>query len=482
MICTLARPVAETAKRPYTKSRTRPRPERSMASRGRAGAEGSATGHRRNLLQSQHQNRQHQAGDAENEVAPPGRLHPGQHESGGSERDRGEQIAGESRGLARPGAVEQPYHGDQHEHRDERRQQGGGEQVRAARRAVEGAAQQEPDRQHQRRDDGHHRQRTVHADQRTDRERTGSFRIGERQAIRMRFGLFGTGPWAQEAHAPGLAAHPDVDFAGVWGRNEAKAADLAARYGGKAYGAPDALIDDVDAVAIALPPAVQAPIALRAARAGKHLLLDKPVAFEPADAAEIAAAVAERNLASVVFFTRRFLPGLREFLADTARTGGWIEARVDHVGTIYDEGNPFGASQWRRESGGLWDVGPHATALVLPVLGPVTEVSALAGPHDMTHVLLRHASGAISTLTLSVDVPAKAAREEAMFAGEAGVVPVPVLPWEPVEAFGVAIGELLAAASGGPASELDVRFGLQVTQILAAAAESVASGRTVSVG
>jgi predicted dehydrogenase len=295
----------------------------------------------------------------------------------------------------------------------------------------------------------------------------------------MRFGLFGTGPWAHQAHAPGLAAHDDVEFVGVWGRNEAKAAELATEYGAKAYANLDALIDDVDAVAVALPPAVQAPIALRAARAGKHLLLDKPVAFEPAVADEIAAAVAERNLASVVFFTRRFMPGLQQFLAQTARTGGWVEARIDHVGTIYDEGNPFGASQWRRDSGGLWDVGPHAVALVLPVMGPVTEVTALVGAHDMSHVLLKHAAGGISTLTLSVDVPPAAAREEAVFAGEAGLVTVPPQPWEPIEAFGYALDDLLTAVAGARQPDLDVRLGAQVTAILAAAAESAATGRTM---
>jgi predicted dehydrogenase len=296
----------------------------------------------------------------------------------------------------------------------------------------------------------------------------------------MRFGLFGTGPWAHLAHAPGLAAHNDVEFVGVWGRNEAKAAELAGEYGAKAYPTVEALIDDVDAIAVALPPAVQAPIALRAARAGRHLLLDKPVAFEPAVADEIAAAVAERDLAGVVFFTRRFMPGLQQFLAQTARTGGWVEARVDHVGTIYNEGNPFGASQWRRDSGGLWDVGPHAVALVLPVMGPVTEITAMAGAHDMNHVLLKHAGGGISTLTLSVDVPPAAAREEAIFAGEAGVVTVPQQRWEPVEAFGYALDDLLVAAAGGRQPDLDVRFGAQVTAILAAAAEAASTGRTVS--
>jgi predicted dehydrogenase len=283
------------------------------------------------------------------------------------------------------------------------------------------------------------------------------------------------------AHAPGLAAHPGVEFAGVWGRDEAKAAALADGYGATAYGSVDALIDDVDAVAVALPPDVQAPIALQAARAGRHLLLDKPVAFRPEQARDIAAAVAERNVASVVFFTRRFMPELAEFLADAAATGGWVEARVDHVGTIYDEGNPFGASPWRRQSGGLWDVGPHAIALLLPVLGPVTEVAAMAAPRDMSHVLLRHASGAVSTLTLSVDVPPAAAREEAVLAGEAGIRTVPAPPWEPVTAYRMALDDLFAAAAGGPPPAMDVRFGAGVTAILAAADEAARTGRTVPV-
>jgi predicted dehydrogenase len=297
----------------------------------------------------------------------------------------------------------------------------------------------------------------------------------------MRFGLIGTGPWAHQAHAPGLAAHRDAEFTGVWGRDEKKAAALAEEYGTRAYDSVAALIDDVEALAFALPPDVQAPIALRAAHAGRHLLLDKPVAFQPEAAEEIAAATAEHNAASVVFFTRRFMPQMREFLSNAAAAGGWVEARVDHVGTIYDPGNPFGASPWRRQSGGLWDVGPHAVALVIPVLGRVTEVSAMVAPHDMTHVLMRHASGAVSKLTLSVDVPPAAAREEAVFAGAAGVWPVPETPWEPITAYGQALDDLIAAAGRGLVPAMDIQFGAQVTWIVAAAEESARTGRTVEV-
>jgi predicted dehydrogenase len=283
-------------------------------------------------------------------------------------------------------------------------------------------------------------------------------------------------------HAPALAAHEGVEFVGVWGRDETKAADLAARYGAAAYPAIDALIGDVDAIAVALPPDVQAPIALQAARAGRHLLLDKPVALVTGQAAEIAAAVAERDLASIVFFTRQFQPVVREFLDRTAATGGWVEARVDHVDPIFTPGNPFGASPWRQEKGGLWDLGPHALAIVLRVLGPVAEVSAMVGAPDMSHVLARHEAGAISTLTLSLDVPPAAARQEAIFAGPAGIARMPSESADAVRAFGYALDQLIAAAAGKVRPVADVRLGAEVTAILVAAAESARTGRVVALG
>lgn len=292
----------------------------------------------------------------------------------------------------------------------------------------------------------------------------------------MRIGLLGTGPWARLAHAPGLAAHRQVDFAGVWGRNPGKAAELASEYGVTTYQDVDGLLADVEGVAVALPPAVQAPLALRAAQAGKHLFLDKPVALTAAESGEIARTLSSAGRHSVVYFTRRFLPGLAGFIAEAAAEGGWIEARVDHAGTIYDEGNPFGESPWRRELGGLWDVGPHAVALVVPILGPVAEVSAMVAPRDMTHLMLRHTTGAVSKITLSVDVPPAAAREDAVLFGEAGIRSIPNPAWDPILAYGAALDALLAGDTA-----LDAAFGTTITAVLEAAAESASGGRVVTV-
>ena len=95
----------------------------------------------------------------------------------------------------------------------------------------------------------------------------------------LRFGLFGTGHWAAETHGAALHAHPEAELVGVWGRNPERAAMLAERYGVPAYADVDALIEACEAIAVALPPDIQADIAVRAASAGRHLLLDKPLAL-----------------------------------------------------------------------------------------------------------------------------------------------------------------------------------------------------------
>jgi hypothetical protein len=172
---------------------------------------------------------------------------------------------------------------------------------------------------------------------------------------------------------------------------------------------------------------------------------------------------------------------VREFLERTIATGGWLEARVDYVDKIFDPGNPFGASPWRQEKGGLWDIGPHALAMAVRVLGPVVEVTAMVGTPDMSHVLARHQNGAISTLTLSLDAPPAAARQEAVFAGPAGIATMPSESADAVSAFASAVDELIGAAAGKGRSPIDIGLGAHVTAVLAAAAEAAGTGRAVPV-
>ena len=77
----------------------------------------------------------------------------------------------------------------------------------------------------------------------------------------MRFGLLGTGFWAKEVHATALAGHDSAELVGVWGRDLAKAKAVGAEFEVPGIADVDELLAQVDAVAIALPPHVQAPLA-----------------------------------------------------------------------------------------------------------------------------------------------------------------------------------------------------------------------------
>ncbi|MGW2235781.1 Gfo/Idh/MocA family protein [Streptomyces sp. NPDC001759] len=296
----------------------------------------------------------------------------------------------------------------------------------------------------------------------------------------MRIGLLGTGPWAAMAHAPALSEHPAVDFAGVWGRRPSAAKELADRFGTRAYDDVDALFADVDAVAVALPPAVQAELAVRAARAGRHLLLDKPLATTVEQGRAVVDAVREAQVASVVFFTSRFVTGTEAWISAQADTGGWFTARAEWLGSLYgsDSDSPFAASPWRREKGALWDVGPHALSVLLPVLGDTRRVTAAApGRGDTVHLVLDHAGGASSSLTLSLSAPAAAAGTAVELRGESGVAVLPTSEEGAVTALVHAADALLTAVGTGRPHACDAAFGLRVTEILAEA-EALLDGRT----
>src|SRR5215472_11303693 len=221
---------------------------------------------------------------------------------------------------------------------------------------------------------------------------------------RLRFGLVGTGHWARITHAPALASTDGIDFAAVWGRNAGAAAELAGRYHATAYDDIAEFVASVDAVAFAVPPDVQAPIAGRAAGAGKHLLLEKPVAVSAADADALVDAVEQANVASVVFFTARFQADVRAWLAEVTATGGWAGGCAVWLGSALRAGNPFN-TPWRRDKGGLWDLAPHLISLLWASLGPVRSVTAQAGLADVTHLLLAHEPGATSTVTVTLNAP-----------------------------------------------------------------------------
>lgn len=297
----------------------------------------------------------------------------------------------------------------------------------------------------------------------------------------MRFGLVGTGFWARDTHGAALAAAPEVEFVGAWGRDPGKASALAQHHGVRAFDDLDAMLAEVEALSFAVPPHVQAPLAERAARAGKHLLLEKPVALTGEEAASLADAVREAGVATVVFFTRRFTHEGREWFA-SLEGSEWEVGQAHWFGDNFEPGSPFD-TPWRREKGGLWDVGPHAVALLTAALGRVTRVHAVGGVRDVVHLVLEHDGGATSTVTLTLSATSEAAGVSFEVIGPAGRLAMPTKDSPSSLAAQVALGELVAAAADAapghpPQHSCDVEFGRYVTDVLAEAERQVTARTT----
>ncbi|MEU5212298.1 Gfo/Idh/MocA family oxidoreductase [Streptomyces sp. NPDC020742] len=291
----------------------------------------------------------------------------------------------------------------------------------------------------------------------------------------LRIGLLGTGPWARGVHAPALAAHPGVELTGIWGRRAEAAAALAQAHDSRPYATPEELFADCDALAFALPPTVQGPLAVRAADAGRHLLLDKPVATSVPEARAVAEATERAGVASVVFFTARFGREEGAWIAAQAALGGWFTAHADWLSPVFSDGatSPYAHSPWRRDKGALWDLGPHALSVLLPVLGDAESVTAARGPADTVLLTMRHSSGAASSATVGLTAPPAAAGVEVTLRGAAGITALPHRQHGPEAAYHHAVDALLAAVGSGLPNACDVHFGLRVTEILAAAEQTL---------
>jgi predicted dehydrogenase len=201
-----------------------------------------------------------------------------------------------------------------------------------------------------------------------------------------------------------LTAGPETTLVGIWARRPEQADELAADYEGVGvFDRYEALLDGCEAVALAVAPAAQPDLAVAAARAGKAVLLEKPLGLTLTDAERVAAAVAEAGVGSIVVLTSRFSDGTRAFLREAAGLHPFGARASFLSGALL--GGPYSTSPWRIEHGALFDIGPHAIDVVDAALGPVVAVQASRNRHDWVGLLLDHEGGGSSEVAVCEHVP-----------------------------------------------------------------------------
>jgi len=144
---------------------------------------------------------------------------------------------------------------------------------------------------------------------------------------------------------------------------------------------------------------VQAELAGRAARAGKAVLLDKPVGLNTAEAEELASAIDAAGVISQVIFTNRYYDSMRTFLEE-ARMFDSYGGRASFFGNGCVPGSYF-ATPWRLQQGGLLDLGPHVIDGLDAALGTIVGITARGDAQKIVLLECEHENGRVSQAALS---------------------------------------------------------------------------------
>lgn len=223
----------------------------------------------------------------------------------------------------------------------------------------------------------------------------------------LKIGLMGYGFAGATFHAPviehaGIPAHrPDEPYARVAAIATSQPERARADYpNARAVPDLDALIaqDDIECIVIATPNDTHFDMAAKVLAAGKHVVVDKPVTLNAADAVTLARLAREHHVIFAPFHNRRW-DG--DFLTVRALLAAGGLGRIVHFESHFDRFRPQVRQRWREETsrggGLLFDLGPHLIDQALVLFGTPESVYATVKTHrdnatapDYVHLLLSY--------------------------------------------------------------------------------------------
>jgi len=226
------------------------------------------------------------------------------------------------------------------------------------------------------------------------------------------FAIFGAGMIA-DYYRQAIAANAEngARLVAIGHHNPARFDEIAGRFGVPSQSVEDVLANPaVDAVCIATPSGEHAHQAIAAARAGKHVLVEKPMALSLADADAMIAACRENNVRLGVTLQRRVEPLFR-WVHDAIHGGDLGEITLAAVTMPYLRGDAYYAQAdwrgtWALDGGGvLMNQGIHIIDLLVWFLGDPVAVQAFASTgrrrvevENTAAAVLHFGSGAMASL------------------------------------------------------------------------------------
>ncbi len=235
----------------------------------------------------------------------------------------------------------------------------------------------------------------------------------------VKWGIIGTGDVAEHKGGPPLYQVPNSELVAVMSRREDKVKNFARRHWvDRWYTDVDALLADeeINAVYIATPPNVHLEHAARAAAAGKHILLEKPMALTVHECHAINAICHKHNVQLIIAYYRRFFPVVQKMkaLLDAGAIGRPMRARALHTG--YYQPREDGERAWLTSEavgggGFMMDAGIHRLDLFAHFFGKAVDVTAYADTvlfdfevDDSSTVIIRFENGLHATAEFNWNV------------------------------------------------------------------------------
>jgi predicted dehydrogenase len=289
-------------------------------------------------------------------------------------------------------------------------------------------------------------------------------------------------------HAPLHSARAETELTGIWSPSGRGVPELAEAHGVPAFRNWDDLLAASEAVDFAVPPQVQAGLAIEAARAGRAVMLEKPLGVRLPQATAVAEAVRQAGVANIVVLSKRFHPRTRAFLSEAVKLverspAVAVSARYVHGGFL---GTGFlddrERSGWRDDLGVLFDLGPHLLDLVELAGGRVLSVLALGDPAEALTVLTRHEGGATGTALLSGRVQTPVVLTDVEVYSHAGTASYTTRGMDHDEIWPVLRAEFASAVRTGSPVTVDVARALDVQRLVEAARLSLQTGASIDVG
>lgn len=233
----------------------------------------------------------------------------------------------------------------------------------------------------------------------------------------VRFALVGPG-LAGAVHAAALARIADAELVAVVGSSgaSARAADLAARHGATVVPDLERALSrsDVDAVILCTPHPLHPAQAIVAARAGRHVIVEKPMALTVDDAAAMVGAADDAGVVLSVISQRRWYPAAQRVKAaiDDGRIGTPALAAVEVLGwrgPEYYAMDPWRGTRVGEGGGVLVNQAVHQLDLLTWFLGPVVEVDGWTANvnhpeievEDTAVAIVRFAAGTLASIVVS---------------------------------------------------------------------------------